>query len=33
MTTWDPLRKRGVSHANDHMLKMLAVSVGFSVFE
>jgi hypothetical protein len=32
MTTWDPLRKRGVSRADDHMLDMLAVSVGFSVF-
>lgn len=32
MTTWDPLRKRGVIHANDHMLNTLAVSVGFSVF-
>lgn len=33
MTTWEPLRKRGVNHANDHMLKTLAVSVGLSVSE
>lgn len=32
MTTWDPLCKRGVNHANDHILNMLAVSVGFSMF-
>ena len=33
MTIKDPLRKRGVRHANVHTLNMLAMSVGFSVFD
>ena len=33
MRTRAPLRKSGVIHVKDHMLNMLAVSVGFSVFE